>query len=530
MKNNVIKYIFFVIIAILLVFAVYKVNKNKSENGGISGESNIAKPQEITKEIKLAIAELDSINPLISKNKNVQEVNKLIFEPLVNITQDYKAEPYLATEWAKADGNSYIVKLREDVKWSNGEKFNSEDVRFTIDRLKEIQSIYSNNVQFVTGVDIVDDNTVKIKLDRNIPFFEYNLSFPIMSKAYYDGENFTNTEKNRSPIGTGMFKISEVTESNIILEKNDNWWNIKNKNSVLERITINTNSSMAEVYNSFKMGNIDFVNTSNLNFTDYVGTIGYSTKEYQGREHGFLALNNKSGLLSNIEVRKAILAGIDKNNIVGNVYGGKYYTSSFPLSYGSWLDNKEDGNSTYSVENANKILDGAGWTLRRGVRQKNINHKTQKLVINLLVKSSDSNRVNVANVIQNQLAQIGIGVNIQPVGDAQFNTNLNSKAYDMALVVSDVSISPDLTTYFGDNNMANYENKEVSDIMKEVSNSTDENILKEKYKRLKEIYKSDVPYISLYFSKNIAIYNTSLAGEVNPNWYNLFYNIENWYK
>ena len=235
-------------------------------------------------------------------------------------------------------------------------------------------------------------------------------------------------------------------------------------------------------------------------------------------------------LLSNIEVRKAILAGIDKNNIVGNVYGGKYYTSSFPLSYGSWLDNKEDGNSTYSVENANKILDGAGWTLRRGVRQKNINHKTQKLVINLLVKSSDSNRVNVANVIQNQLAQIGIGVNIQPVGDAQFNTNLNSKAYDMALVVSDVSISPDLTTYFGDNNMANYENKEVSDIMKEVSNSTDENILKEKYKRLKEIYKSDVPYISLYFSKNIAIYNTSLAGEVNPNWYNLFYNIENWYK
>ena len=123
------------------------------------------------------------------------------------------------------------------------------------------------------------------------------------------------------------------------------------------------------------------------------------------------------------------------------------------------------------------------------------------------------------------MAQVGIVVNIQSVNDAQFNSSLSAKDYDMALIVSDVSASPNLMTYFGENNYANYSNKEVSDIMKEVSNSTDENILKEKYKRLKEIYKTDVPYISLYFNKNVAIYNTSLAGEVNPNWYNVFYNI-----
>ena len=530
MKSNVIKYVFFVIIAVLLIFAVYKVNTNDKEKGGTSGGTISAQPQAITKEIRVAVAGFDTINPIISKNKNVQEVTKLVFEPLVNITQDYKAEPCLATEWAKADGNSYILKLREDVKWSNGEKFDSEDVRFTIDRLKELQSIYSSNVQYVTGVDIVDDNTVKIKLDREVPFFEYNLTFPIMSRRYFEGENFSNTEKNKNPVGTGMFNIGEVTDSNIILDKNQNWWNINNKDAILEKVIINMNSSMAEVYNSFKMGNIDFADTSNLNYTEYVGTLGYSKKEHTGREHGFLALNTKSGLLSNIEVRKAIQAGIDKNNIIGNVFGGKYYTSDFPLSFGSFLDEKTDGNSTYNSSEVNKILEEAGWMIRRGNWQKTINRKTQKLVINLLVKSSDSNRVNIANVIQNQLAQLGIGINIQAVADAQFDSSLNSKTYDMALVATDVSVSPDLTTYFGENNLANYENKEVSDIMKEVSNSTDENVLKEKYKRLKEIYKSDVPYISLYFSKNSAIYNTSLAGEVNPNWYNLFYNIENWYK
>ncbi|MBR3162865.1 MAG: hypothetical protein IKF17_02025 [Clostridia bacterium] len=530
MKSNIIKYIFFVIIAVLLIFAVYKVNNNDDQKNGTASNSNAAQLQEITKEIRVAVAGLDNINPILSKNKNVQDVSKLIYEPLVNITQDFKAEPCLAVEWAKTDGNSYIIKLREDVNWANGEKFTSQDVRFTIDKLKEVESIYSYNVQYVTGVDEVDEHTIKIKLDREIPFFEYNLTFPIMSKTYYDGENFSNTEKNKAPVGTGIFKISKTTDSNIILEKNDNWWNNSNKNSKLEKITINTNSSMAEVYNSFKMGNIDFLNTSNLSYTDYIGTLGYSKKEYVGREHGFIVLNTKSGLLVNTEVRKAILSGIDKNNIVGNVFGGKYYTSDFPLSYGSWLDNKEDGNSTYNPENTYKILEEAGWTLRRGNWQRTANRRTEKLVVNLLVKASDNTRVNIANVIQNQLAQEGIGVNIQAVGDSHFNNNLNSKNYDMVLMVSDVSTSPNLTTYFGEDNMANYSNKEVADIMKEVSNSTDENTLKEKYKRLKEIYKSDVPYISLYFSKNVAIYNTGLAGEVTPNWYNLFYNIENWYK
>lgn len=529
MKSNVIKYIFFVVIAILLIFAIYKVNSGNGDKKGSSAEGT-NQQQEITKEIKLAVAELDTMNPILSRNKNIQEVGKLIYEPLVNITQDYKAEPCLATEWAKSDGNSYILKLREDVRWSNNEKFNGEDVRYTIDRLKEIESIYSYNVQYVIGVDVIDDSTVKINLDREVPFFEYNLAFPIMSRSYYDGENFLETEKNRNPVGTGMYKVSEVNDSNIVLTKNEKWWNIKNKNSILEKITVNTNSSMAEVYNSFKMGNIDFVNTANLNYIDYIGTLGYSTKEYAAREHGFIALNTQSPLLSNIEIRQAILSAIDKSNIIANAFAGRYYVADFPLGFGSWLDNTENQESTYNIETTNKLLEEAGWTLRKGIWQTTVNYRTQKLSLNLLVKSSDSSRMTIANVIQAQLAQAGIEVNIKAVNDSGYRAGVTAKDYDMLLAVSDVSASPDLTTYFGNNNLANYTNAEVSEIMKIVSNSTDENVLKENYKRLKEIYKTDVPYISLYFNKNVALYNTSLAGEVNPNWFNPFYNIENWYK
>ena len=66
--------------------------------------------------------------------------------------------------------------------------------------------------------------------------------------------------------------------------------------------------------------------------------------------------------------------------------------------------------------------------------------------------------------------------------------------------------------------------------MNEVKNTTDENKIKEDYKRLAQIYIEDMPYFSLFTSKYTIAYNSALAGEINSNWYNLFYNIESWYK
>ena len=530
MRSNIIKYVFFIIIAILLAFAIYKVNFDNNETSGNTGTVGSGQEQDITREIRIAIAGLDTMNPILSKNRNVQDVSRLIFEPLINLTYDFKAEGCLATEWAKAEGNSYIIKLRNDVKWSNGEMLNAQDVRYTIDRLKDTNSIYSPSVQNVIGVDVIDDNTVRIKLDSDVPFFEYNLTFPIVSKSYFGETSFSDVEKNKKIIGTGKFKITEFNQSNLVLCKNENWWNTNENNNTLEKITININSSMAEVYNAFKMGNIDFINTANMDYTKYIGTLGYSTKEYTGREHGFLAFNTQSPLASNLEVRKAVQYAIDKSNINGNVFGGKYYITDFPLGFGSWLNTIDANLSLYNLEKANKTLEDSGWTLRNGLWQITENRRFFKLNLRLLVKSSDPTRVAIANVIQAQLAQVGIGVDINAVSDSTFNSRLAAKDYDMVLLTSNVSANPNLSTYYGSNNFANYNNNEVTTILKEVNNTTDENILKEKYKRLKEIYENDVPYISLYISKNVIIYNTNLAGEVSPNWYNPFYNVESWYK
>ena len=100
----------------------------------------------------------------------------------------------------------------------------------------------------------------------------------------------------------------------------------------------------------------------------------------------------------------------------------------------------------------------------------------------------------------------------------------------MVLCTTIISPSPNLDTYFGENNLANYVSEELANIRNEINNTNDENIIKERYKRIIEIYKTEIPYISLYFNKYTIAYNSALGGEITPNWFNQFYNIETWYK
>ena len=120
--------------------------------------------------------------------------------------------------------------------------------------------------------------------------------------------------------------------------------------------------------------------------------------------------------------------------------------------------------------------------------------------------------------------------NLIKTNDTQYQSYLTNKNYDMILCSMNLSVSPDLSTFFGTNNLANYSNEEVTNIMNEVKNSNDENKLKQDYKRLGEIYKSEMPYLSLYNNKYTVAYSTGLAGTLEPNWFYQFYNIKDWHK
>ncbi len=532
MKNNILKYIFFIFVIAISIYTIYAIN-NKDKTLKQGNTTDTVNQEKTQKEqiLNLGIAGFDTINPILSSNKYVQSISKIIYEPLIEINKNYELEGCIASEWAKTSETTYVIKLKENVKWSNGENCTADDVLYTIDRLKEITSnnIYIYNVQYIIQAEVIDAYTIKITLSREVPFFEYNLNFPIMSKNYFGEENFMQSEKRNSAIGTGKYVISEMQNGKIILTKNENYWNKENSDPQLQTIKINLYESVGEMYNDFKLGKLDLINTNNIKIEDFIGTIGYNKVQDIGREYDYLALNTQNATLANTEVRQAISYAIDRNAIISSVYNGKYTEANFPLTNTNWL--LQDVSQTqYDSEKAKQVLQDNGWEFKYNYWQKYVNYYTQRLSFRLIVNSQDERRVQVAELIKQQLEAIGIKINITKANDYLYNNYKNYKNYDMILCGSYIGTSPDLTKYFADGNLANYQNDEAKTIVNDLKNITDKDLLKEKYQRLYEIYSSENPYISLYYSYDITAYSKSLAGSISANWYNMFYDISNWTK
>lgn len=531
LKSNFFKYIFVFIVIVLVLYSAYIIYGKKDNTENNYEIEKVAKEEEIIDNIRIPIVNFDTINPILSNNQQIQNISRLIYEPLLNIDENYKIELALAKEWSKVNSTSYVIKLKDNVKWNDGNILTAKDVQFTIDRLKDstVSSIYSYNVEHVISVEVIDDTTVRINLDKEIPFFEYNLTFPIMSYKYYENENFVTTSKNDNPVGTGKFKV--VNENgNIILKLNQNWWNIEEKESKLTQIQIVKYDNMGEVYKAFKIGNIDLISTDSLEIENYIGTIGYNLKEYKGRELDYLAFNCDNEELANKEVRQAISYAIDKQNIVSAIYGDKYYIANFPLDYGNYLYEEGKVGYEYNIEKARTILEENGWEYKSKTWQKVKNYKTLRLKFNLVVNSSNERRVEVAENIKASLETLGIKINIIKANDGTYQKYLQNKNYDIILTGKYTSLSPDLTSYFGEGNLSNYNNENISKILNEVKDVREENILKEKYNNLIDIYKEDMPYVYLYWNRSSLICSSKLMGDIKPNRYNLFFNINTWYR
>ena len=222
MKNKKTIIISVIIIIILLIYVIYNIAIRK-----IKKQDNIelaTKEKIISYDLRVGIINFDTVNPIISENTNIQNVSRLIFEPLIDLTEDYRLEACLAKEWTQLDKNNYILKLQDDVKWQDGKKFDADDVIFTVNIIKKLKnkSVYYANVQNIKNIKKIDENTIKITVSNESSDFEYNLIFPIISSKYYNEDNFNSTNKNTNPVGTGKYYISDVENEEIILKKNTN--------------------------------------------------------------------------------------------------------------------------------------------------------------------------------------------------------------------------------------------------------------------------------------------------------------------
>ena len=503
MKKLTIIFIVIITVLITLIYFFYNISIRIDKKNISNNEAN-SKEKVISTDLRIGITNYDTINPIFSNNINVQNVSRLIFEPLLNLSYDYKLEDCLAREWNKIDENIYLIKLKENVKWQDGKKFDSNDVIYTIDMIKRLKekTVYYYNVENIKEVKKIDEHTIKIITIDNIPYFEYNLIFPILSSK----EN-----KSIIPIGTGMYYIEELNKESIELSANTNWW--KEKELKINNISIDLCKNIDEEIKYLETNKLDIINTSALDINKYINESRCNIKKYIERNYYYIVVNCKKNLLKNKRIRQAINYGINKKEIIEKIFNNNYIESNFPLDFGGYLY-KDFEENTYNIDKARKILN---------------ENKIKDINLNLVINKDNEDIIKVANLIKEQLNKIGIQINIIEKSEKEYEKILKNKEFDLAFINNTYGFSPSLNSYFEDDNLSNYDNNKIRRLLKEIEHSSEEDA-KKKIESIKEYYNKDVPYISLYYDASTIVYSKNLRGEITPNSYNIFYNIENWYK
>jgi peptide/nickel transport system substrate-binding protein len=150
-----------------------------------------------------------------------------VYDTLLFRDQDLKIIPWLAESWKLVNPTTWEFKLRKGVKFHNGEEFEAEAVKFSLDRLRdpEFKSRQAGNLRLVSSVEVVDKVTVRIQTSKPFPTLENQLALrgAIMAPKHFRGKDKQFADKN--PVGTGPYKFVRWNkDEQIVLEANEHWW------------------------------------------------------------------------------------------------------------------------------------------------------------------------------------------------------------------------------------------------------------------------------------------------------------------
>ncbi|KFX29229.1 ABC transporter substrate-binding protein [Ralstonia solanacearum] len=187
-----------------------------------------------------------------------------IFESLVFLDKNGRYTPGLATSWKAVDANTWEIKLRPGVKWSDGTPFTGEDVKASIARparLTNSPGPFTSYTKSITDVQIVDPLTVRLKLSiPNYASIPNDLnSLPIIPKKVADAVQ-ADFDGGRAMIGTGPFLFDHFTRGQeIVLKKNPNYWGGPSHGSQWDKVTFRIITDNAARTAALLAGDVDVV-------------------------------------------------------------------------------------------------------------------------------------------------------------------------------------------------------------------------------------------------------------------------------
>ncbi|WP_280298510.1 ABC transporter substrate-binding protein [Nocardia neocaledoniensis] len=336
----------------------------------------------------------------------------LVYESLIRYPNDkLEPQPLLAKAWQlAADGRSITLDLRDDVKFHSGRQFTANDVEFSIRTYADAKwsAQLRSTAAAVTGFDIVSPTRIVLQLAHPLSnIYDLLDTVPIL-----DSESIDRLGTGDVYIGTGPFKyVQRIPNSQLIFERNPDY-RIPER-PYLDRVEVSIIPDPTALLSALKSGQIAVARELAFRDAENLGKSGsFQVDNLEGAElQIYVGVNVTEPALADLRVRQAIAYGLDRERVIAEVFRGAGYPLNAPWPKTSpAYDESRNTRFGRDIGKAKELLAQAG--------------KPPRLPLTFAPGYDE-----VAQIVQANLAEIGIEVVLDPVDAATFVKQLTGQQF-----------------------------------------------------------------------------------------------------
>lgn len=502
-------------------------------------------------------SDVETLNPAFSFSVDEGVIDEILFLSLAQFewndsTGDLTEKPMLASSWQWSADSSYVIfNLRDDAYWSDGEKVTVDDIIYSFDVYSDpvVESRFygsfknlfvdkDKHIDLNKSFEVLSASKLKINFIPNSVPSLLDVVFPIIPKHIFekiDRHSISTSEINFNPLSNGAYTLKKW-ERNQTLVLQANKKSFLYKEGMIEEIIFKVvpdyNSRLAQL----QKGELDFcelirpVDVNDLKKNDKL-----KIETVKGREYDYLGLCNidlqsylnkkvitKNKLFGTAKVRTAISYAIDRNEILNEYlynYGELAITPVSPI-FKPYYDNSLKP-LEFNPEKAKELLAEEGWKDKNndGILEKD----NLEFRFKILIPTGNPLREFAGTIIKNNLKAVGIDVSVEKLELGAFLNDLYNKKIEAWMASWFIQVPLELKTFWYSDlkntplNFACYQNKEVDNIIDDLTKriSSDKKI--SDYKRFQQIIFADQPVSFLYWTDNIVAYNKRINNvTINP--------------
>ena len=448
-----------------------------------------------------------SLNPLTPEEREFQSLTALIYEGLFSLDDDNKYQYCLAKECNyTSDGKHWTIRLRQDAVFHDGTPCTAYDVEATINEIlrlaQEGRGQYNQLQYIVSSVSVNSADSLQITVKRPYYGVYFAFTFPVLPR---------DQVQSSMPAGTGPYKVDEFSPGNeLYLSANENWWN---GTPEVKAINVSFRATNRELISDYENNRVDAAITRSASAGQYQTGLTNLNITYRTRQLETLLLNHSANAfpLNDPKIREAVRYAIDFDAIANSVYMGMADRTDTPLPAGTWMYKDNDIAYAYNPDKARQLLDEAGWkpnpadnNIRHTVVEEKGKQVDKRLRLGLYVYEEQDNsvRVQVAGMIADYLAAVGINVHVETQSFASVAEHLKARNFDMAIAAFQMDVIPDpgfLLMSGNTGNYCGYKSTAMDNLFKKLREERDFYNYQQLLWQIQDQFAQDCPFICMWY-------------------------------